>query len=263
VPIRAGRAFTYQDRSASRVVMTNETLARRLFPAGAPIGERLWMGETSYEIVGVVADYINEAFQALDRMPKLYLPLTETRANLTRLLFLIRASSDPAAVARSLRHDVQAALPGNLVTATMTIESIIDIGGQEMLVGTAPLAPLIATGMLLTAAGIYGVLAFAITRRSKELAVRVAIGASGRDLVRLVSAHTLRLVATGTMLGVSITYGLTGIMRAAGGGGSMFDPRWPAFAAPVLVVFAIGALATWVPSRRALKINPATLLRTQ
>jgi predicted permease len=262
VPIRAGRGFTYQDLPTSRVVITNETLARRLFRAGDAIGERLWIGETSYEIIGIVADYINAAFQGDDWMPKLYLPLTETRANLTRLPFLIRASGDPAVVARTLRRDVQAALPGNLVIYTTTIDRIIGIGGQELLVGTAPLAPLIATGMLLTAAGIYGVLAFAITRRSKELAVRVAIGATGRDLVWLVTSHTLRLVAIGTVLGIGITYGLMRVMRAAGGGGSVFDPRWPAFATPVLVVIVIGFLATWMPSRRVLKLNPAMLLRT-
>ncbi len=131
-----------------------------------------------------------------------------------------------------------------------------------MLTGTAPLVPLIATGMLLTAAGIYGVLAFAITRRSKELAVRVAIGASGRDVVRLVTAHSLRLIALGTFLGAGATFALTRVVHAAGGGGSMFDPRWPAFVVPVLIIVVIGALATWIPSRRALKINPAVLLRT-
>jgi predicted permease len=262
VPIRAGRGFTYQDLTSSRVVMTNETLARRLFPVANPVGQSLWIGETSYAIIGIVADYTNAAFQARDWMPKLYLPLTETRATLTEVPFLIRASGDPAAVARNLRRDVQSRLPGNLVIYTTTIDRIIDIGGQEMLVGTAPLAPLIATGMLLTAAGIYGVLAFAITRRSKELAVRLAIGATGRDMLWLVTGHTLRLVTIGTGLGIGITYGLTRVMRAAGGGGSFFDPRWPAFATPVLVVMVIGIVATWVPSRRVLGLNPATLLRT-
>jgi putative ABC transport system permease protein len=262
VPIRAGRGFTYQDVAASRVAMLNEALARRLFAAADPLGRRVWVGDASYEIVGVVADYMNAPFQGPDWRPKLYLPLTETGANLTRMQFLVRASGDPAVVVRTLRKDVQAALPGNAVTNTVTIDQIIDIGGQEMLVGTAPLAPLIAIGMLLTAAGIYGVLAFAIARRSKELALRVAIGASGRDLVWLVSGHSLRLVAIGTGCGVGGTYALTRILRAAGGGGSAFDPNWAAFVVPVVVVGIIGALATWIPSRRALKINPAILLRT-
>jgi ABC-type antimicrobial peptide transport system permease subunit len=163
---------------------------------------------------------------------------------------------------QTTRREIRDAAPGNVVTNTYTLDQIIAVMGQEMLVGTAPLMPLIAIGMLLTTAGIYGVLAFAITRRSRELAVRVAIGASRRDVIQLVVAHSLRLVAAGSALGIGVTFGLSRIVRAGGGGGSIYDPAWPSFAIPVLIVLAIGALATWLPSRRALRINPAVLLRT-
>jgi ABC-type antimicrobial peptide transport system permease subunit len=142
-----------------------------------------------------------------------------------------------------------------------TFDQIITIIGQEMLVGTAPLFPLIAVGTMLTAAGIYGVLAFAITRRSRELAVRIAIGATGGDVVRLVTAHTVRLIAIGTLLGTGTTFALSRVVRAVGGAGSIFDPPVEVFFAPLLVVVAIGALATWIPARRALKIDPSILLR--
>ena len=143
-----------------------------------------------------------------------------------------------------------------------TFDEITEVAGQEMLVGTAPLVPLIAIGMMLTMAGVYGVLAFAITRRSRELAVRVAIGATAGDLVRLVTAHSARLLATGTVAGIGLTFALSRIVRANGGVGSIYDPPWPAFVVPVLIVAAIGILATWIPSRRALTINPSTLLRS-
>jgi putative ABC transport system permease protein len=133
--------------------------------------------------------------------------------------------------------------------------------GQEILVGTAPLAPLIAIGMLLTTAGIYGVLAFAIVRRSRELAVRVAIGATRRDLVALVAGHSLRLVSMGTVLGVGGTLGLAAIVRASGGAGGVFDAGAMAFVIPLVLIVATAIVATWVPSRRVLKINPAVLLR--
>ena len=133
--------------------------------------------------------------------------------------------------------------------------------GQEILIGTAPLFPLIVIGMLLTAAGIYGVLAFAIARRSRELAVRIAVGATGRDLVRLVSAHTMRLVGVGATAGIAVTFGLSRIVRSSGGAGSIWDPGVQAFVIPVLIVIVIGAVATWIPARRALRINPADLLR--
>jgi putative ABC transport system permease protein len=262
VPLRAGRGFTAQDSANTRTVMVNETLARRLFAGGDPIGRQLWIADMAYEIVGVVADYKNATFQPRDRDPKVYLPLPGDRVDAKRMEFLVRATSDPTAVVLGLRRKIREAAPGNVVANAFTLDQIISISGQEMLVGTAPLAPLVATGLLLTAAGIYGVLAFAIARRSKELAVRVAIGATGRDLVRLVTAHSLRLITLGTFCGVGATFALTRVARAGGGGGSFFDPTWPAFVVPVLIILAIGVLATWIPSRRALRINPAMLLRT-
>jgi putative ABC transport system permease protein len=116
--------------------------------------------------------------------------------------------------------------------------------------------------MLLTTAGIYGVLTFAIARRSRELALRLAIGASGVDLVKLVSVQALRLVAAGAAIGIVVTFGLARVVRAGGGGSSIYDPEWTAFLTPVVIVFGIGALATWIPSRRAAKTDPAALLRT-
>ena len=104
-------------------------------------------------------------------------------------------------------------------------------------------------------------LAFAIARRSRELAVRVAIGATGRDLIRLVTTQSARLIVTGIALGIGLTFALSRIVRVSGGAGSIYDPGWPAFAAPVLVIAAIGGLATLVPSRRAMRIDPAAILR--
>jgi predicted permease len=262
VSMRAGRNFTSHDSTATRTAIVNEALARELYGGRDAVGQRLWTGDTSYEVVGVVADYRNTTFQP-ERVwnLKLYLPLDVTRSDVKQMAFLIRASADPAEVVRGLRRRIREAPAGTVIANAFTYRQIVGVAGQEMLIGTAPLAPLIATGMLLTAAGIYGVLAFAIARRSKELAVRVAIGASVGDIVRLVTAHSLRLIALGTFLGVGATFALTRVVRASGGAGSMFDAPWAAFAIPVLLIAVIGALATWIPSRRALRINPAVLLR--
>ena len=182
--------------------------------------------------------------------------------DMKRVSLLIRAAGDPMPLVPIVRRDVRDAAAGNAVTSSYTFDRIRTVMGQEILVGTAPLFPLIAIGMLLTAAGIYGVLAFSITRRSKQLAVRVAIGATGRDVIRLVTSQSLRLVALGCTLGVAVTFVLARVVRASGGAGTPYDPSWPIFAIPVLIIVGIGALATWIPSRRALKINPASLLRT-
>jgi putative ABC transport system permease protein len=262
VPVRAGRAFTSSDTPMSHTAIVNESLATHLFRTGNPVGRQIWLDGTSYEIVGIVAQYMNAAMQTNDWKPKIYLPLTAPTPSVRQLTFMIRATSDPIPVARALRTEVRNAAAGNEVANLFTLDEVIAIAGEETLVGTAPLLPLIATGMLLTTAGIYGVLAFAVARRSKELAVRVAIGARSSDLVRLVTLHSVRLIATGTMIGVGTTFALSRIVRASGGGGSFLDPSWPAFVVPVAVILIIGFVATLVPSRRAVKVDPAVLLRT-
>jgi predicted permease len=259
VQMRTGRAFTSHETGRSAIV--NESLARRLFQGRGAPGHRIWIGEHSYDLVGVVTNYSSNPLRYPDVDPKVYLPLPDHAAALTRVHFLVRTAGDPAPLTQTIRHHVRDALPGTIVTHAYTMNQILAVMGQEILLGTAPLLPLITIGMLLTTAGIYGVLAFAITRRSRELAVRVAVGARGSDLVRLVSAQTVRLVGVGTAAGVAVTFGLSRVVRASGGEGSVWDPGMQAFVIPVMIVLIIGGFATWIPSRRALKINPAILLR--
>jgi ABC-type antimicrobial peptide transport system permease subunit len=261
VPMLAGRDFTTGDSAANRMAIVNDALARRLFGGRAAVGSRVVIGGTDYDIVGVAGDYGTNPFQQRHIALKLFLPLALNGAAAKRIQILVRASADPAALVKSVRQEVRDASIGNNVVSIFTYDQITQVMGEEMLVGTAPLFPLIVIGMLLTTAGIYGVLAFAIARRSRELAVRVAIGATGRDLVRLVTAHSARLVLIGTACGIGLTFALSRIVRASGGAGSVYDPDWPSFAVPVVIVAAIGAVATLIPSRRATKIDPAVLLR--
>jgi hypothetical protein len=262
VPVRAGRSFSSQDSPAARVAIVNETLAKRLFSGASGAGQRVWIGGAPHDIVGVVADYAQNPAQILMTRPKVFLPLPADGKNLRRLHFVIRAESDPGPLVEQVRRRAPDAAPGIVVVGAYTFDRIRTIGSQEVLAGTAPLVPLIAIGTLLTTAGIYGVLAFAIARRSREFAVRMAIGATGGDVVRLVTAHTIRLVGIGATLGIAVTFGLSRVVRAAGGAGSIWDPPLHVFVWPVVAVIAIGAIATWAPSRRALRINPAVLLRS-
>jgi predicted permease len=261
VAMRAGRAFTTSDTPSTHTAIVNEAVAARLFPTRGAVGQQIWVRGTAYDVIGVVAQYVNVALQPTDWDPKVYLPLEAPHTDVTQMTFMVRAVGSPSAMTRALRQTARGAAAGNVVASLYTLDEVVATGSQEILFGTAPLAPLIATGLLLTAAGIYGVLAFAIARRSKELALRVAIGASGRDIVRLVTAHSLRLVVAGTIVGIGATFALSRIVRASGGGGSFLDPDWPAFIVPALIIAAIALIATWVPSRRALRINPAILLR--
>jgi putative ABC transport system permease protein len=263
VPLRAGRAFTRQDSLSAREVIVNEALANHVLQGRDPIGAQIWVAGKAHDIVGVVADYASNLAQIIGRPePKVFLPLPLESKDITRVQVVIRAEGDPLALTQVVRNQMRNAAAGTIVTNTFAFDQLMKVAAQEILIGTAPLFPLIAVGMLLTTAGIYGTLAFAITRRSRELAVRMAIGASGRDIVRLVAAHTIRLVAAGSTLGIAVTFGLSQVVRASGGAGSIFDPRGQSFMIPVLIVLAAATLSSWIPARRALRIDPASLLRT-
>ena len=262
VQMRAGRPFSKIDASTSRGAIVNESLARRMFQARDPVGARLWIAGTPYDVIGVVADYASNPLRASLPEPRVFVPLAVDSKDVRRLTFLVRAESDPSALVQAIRTEARKVAPGSDVSSVETVDQMIRIMGEEMMVGTAPLFPLVTIGMLLTTAGIYGVLAFAIARRSRELAVRLAVGASARDVVRLVTAHTVRLIAAGSAVGLLLMFALSRVVRSGGGADSIWDPALHSFVLPVLVVVVVGALATWIPSRRALQIDPVVLLRT-
>jgi predicted permease len=262
VPMRAGRAFSGADSSAGRTAIVNEALARQLFPGRDALGARLWVADVPHDVIGVVADYARHPLWADQPVPRVFVPLAPDATSVKRMHFLVRTVGNPARLVQTVRTEARNVAPGTVVGSVETVDGIIRIMGQEMLVGTAPLAPLVTIGMMLTTAGIYGVLAFAIARRSRELAVRVAVGASARDVVRLVMGHAVRLIAVGSALGLLLMFALSRVVRAGGGAGSIWDPALLSFVLPVVVVVAVGALATWIPSRRALKIDPVVLLRS-
>jgi predicted permease len=261
VPMRAGRTFVDTDRSTrATVAIVNESLANRLFPGQRAIGNHIWLDQAGYEVVGVVADYLS--FPLSRPSPAVFLALAADGGGATRLIFVLRAPGAQGPLAATLRRDIPRVGRGTLVAGTTNVDEVLAIGGQEMLAATYPLVPLIAIGIALTAVGIYAVLAFTIERRSKELAVRLALGATARDIVGIVAALTVRLIAGGSVLGLGTTFALSRIVRATGGAGSFLDtPAWPAFVFPALILAAVGALATWIPAQCALRIQPAVLLR--
>jgi predicted permease len=261
VPIRSGRAFSTTDAvTAPTVAIVNEALARRLWANGTALGRRVRVNGGRYDVIGVVGDY--RYFPISSVTPAVYVPLSSEVSDLTRLQFVSRAATGAGPLIAGLRRDIRRIASGYVVASALTADEWIATGGQEILAGTAPLIPLIAIGMLLTASGVYAVLAFAVARRSKEFALRTALGASTRDIVRLVVGHSVRLLLIGSVLGVVVTFALSRVVRAIGGAGSLFDtPDWPAFVIPCLIMLGVAAIATWIPTQRALQAEPAMLLR--
>jgi putative ABC transport system permease protein len=262
IAIRAGRAFSVSDSSAGRTAIVNESLARQVFADRQAVGARVWLAGVAHDVIGVVADYSSNPLRADTPEPRVFLPLAPDSADVKRMHFVVRSAVDPATLVRAVREETTKVAPGTVVASAQPVDQILLIIGQEMLVGTAPLVPLVTIGLMLTMAGIYGVLAFAIARKSRELAVRIAVGATASDVVRLVTGHTLRLLTFGAAAGLLAMFGLARLVRAGGGAGTVWDPGVGSFVVPVLLLLVVGAIASWIPSRRALAIDPVVLLRT-
>ncbi len=261
VSIRAGRGFAANEdgQDAAPVAIVNEALVDRMWPGKNPIGMELWTEGRCYDVVGVVNNYRNVPLSVI--APAFFLPVSSATEELTHLTFYIRSTGSPAELVQPVRADIRNVAADHVVSSVFTLDSIIEIIGREILTAVYPMTPLIATGLLLTAAGIYGVLSFAIARRSKELAVRVAVGATALQLLTLIAGLSLRLSGLGILFGIGTTFALSRFIQGEGG---VFDsPNLTVFVVPMFILLTLGALATWVPSRLALSINPASLLRME
>jgi predicted permease len=259
VRITRGRAFDAADAHAS-VAIVSDGFSHEWTDSRDPVGQRVWLDGHAFDIVGVVADYDQQVFQPSRSVPKLFTVMSEREAAGTRADALVRVAGDPATYVERIRQTFRAHHE-DAITRVTPLNQIVTIGGQEMLAGTAPLVPLVTIGLLLSAAGIYGVLAFAIQRRARELAIRLAIGATHGRIAGLVVRQAMWLAGIGCACGIGLTFTLSRIVRAVGGGGSFLDPPWPAFLVPVVVIGTVALVATWVPIRRTFKIQPSAVLR--
>jgi putative ABC transport system permease protein len=263
VRVLMGRGVSVADvSSGASVAVVNQELVTRVWPRpeeqADAIGRFISIDDVRHQIIGVVPNFKGMALSP-DR-PAVYVPLPET-SDLGHVNFAIRVSGHPSALVAPIRRaliDLDGRQRG---IAVFTLDDVVAVGGREVLSAVLPMVPLIATALLLVAAGLYGVLTFAITRRSQELAIRLAIGATHKDLRQLVMRQSARLVFSGALLGIGLTFLLTRLVQGRGG---IFEaPGVHTFFVPLLVVSAVGIVATLGPFRRAMRVSPVALLRSR
>ena len=226
------------------------------------MGTPLLIANERYDVVGVVAGYASGPTPTPS--PRVYRPLVRGQRLPTGMPIVVRAAADVRFVVKRLREEMRDLGNGYRVPFALSVNEVLNAGAAEIMVLAVATSPLLAIGLFLTASGVFAVLASAISRRGRELAVRAALGAGRGALARLVIAQTLSLMARGALAGVFGTYLLTRAAAAAGDGGSSFaTPRWEAFALPVAIVLAVAAMAAWIPARRAMHADPARLLRSE
>jgi predicted permease len=276
ISLRAGRTFTAQDRRGMpKVMVIGEELARQAFPGQDPIGKRIACCEPgeagpdspSFQVVvGVVADVRSSSPGAPPR-PQFYLPLDQVPAEAwdwtSRTLgVVVRGTGTEPAVLSKLTPLVRAAV--REVDATVPVydvRSMVDrrqqTMGQERF-GAALLSGLGLVGLVLAGVGIYGVVAFFVNQRTREMAVRLALGAGVRDVVTLVVRQGLQPVVAGLALGVAGAVVAGQALRAVLFGVGALDPL--TLLAVTAVLLVVAGLASWLPARRAARVDPARSL---
>ena len=263
IPLLRGRTFTPADSAdAARVCIISETIARRSFPNEDPIGENLLFGSagtTARRIVGVVGDV---KFRALkeDSRPEIYAPFNQEPA--ATMQFAVRA---PRSIANSLAptlaakvHALDRDLPVDDVTpmADTVSETIAPERFRTLLLGLFG-----AVAILLTAVGVYGVLSYNVTMRTREIGIRMALGSTRGDVQRLVLGQGMLQIGVGLIAGLALAFALTRLMRSMLYDVSAADP--PTFVSVVVLVTLVALIACYVPARRATKVNPIIALRNE
>ncbi len=259
IPLLAGRFLDERDaQTASRTSVINETMARRYFPDRSPLGQIIQNPHGKSEVVGIVADIHT---QGLDRDPKkqVYLPLKQSP--MAGMAVVARTERDPLAFGGTIQSVIWSVDPEQPIYQLTTMEQIIARAVFLPRLSTTLLALFAAGALLLAALGIYGVLSYSVSQRTREIGLRMALGASGGSTVSLVVRHSLGLIAIGGALGLSaaivLARWLAGILYGIG----PFDV--PSFSLAALALFAAGLVASLLPAVRATNIDPMVALREQ
>ena len=262
VPVTRGRTFNSGDTpDGLPVVMVNEAFVRRFYPNQDPLGKRVtFNGFDSQQvqwltIVGVVADTRRSGF-ALPVREELYYPMSQT--NPGSMYVLVRTRAAPETVIAPVRSAVASLDPQLAIALPRTIGMVMAGGVAEERFRMTLVAGFAATAMLLAALGVYGLMAFATTQRTKEFGVRMALGATPGGVLRSVMRDGMVLAAIGLAVGLAAAVAAARAMRQMLFGISPFDPV--TFAAMAAALLAVAALASFVPARRAMKVDPMVSL---
>ncbi len=261
IPVLEGREFDDRvDREGSpAVALVNEAMARRYWPGRSPVGRRIDIGGAARTVVGTVRDFRTGSLR--DRpAPQVYLPMAQDPgAGLQPLNLLVRGRSGASGVAEAIRSEIRRLDP-SLPSRLGTFDE--ELGGQlvPQRLGSALLGLFGLLSLVLAAVGIYAVISFGVAARTREIGVRMALGARAADVRRLVVAQTARPVAAGVALGVILGAVAARLLAGFLYGVSPSDPVTFAGVTALLLFCALGA--AYLPARRASRIDPMTALRT-
>jgi putative ABC transport system permease protein len=264
IRLLAGRTFTSRDvLGVPTAIVINETMARQMWSNESPLGKRLvlkdWGDPLPGEIVGVVADAKQDALDQ-PAQPAVYYSMAQFPQGTLTTYLLIRADGPPEALAAGIRNriwSVDSALP----VQVESFEQVIAATLERRRFTLAILAAFAAVALLLAVVGIYGLVAYLVEQRARELGIRMALGAQGRDVLRLVLGEGFRLTVRGLAIGALAALAFTRLLAGLVFGVQTADPL--TYATSAVLLGAATLAACWMPARRAMRADPLAALRNE
>jgi putative ABC transport system permease protein len=262
VPMQAGREFTDADNAtAPKVVIVNQALAHRYWPNQNPVGKHIVVGrQAPSEVVGVASDVKNRGL-ALDAQPQIYMPFPQLPWGNMNLL--VRTANDPHALISAVRGQISAIDADQPVTSIQTVNELMEGSLAQPRFMMLLLGVFSAMALVLAMVGIYGVLAYSVAQRRQELGIRMALGASKSDILRLVVEYGFTLTAAGIAIGVVLAMALSWIMASMLSGilYRVSARDLTTFVLAPLLFLVIALFASYMPARRATQVDPNEAVR--
>ncbi len=265
IPLIKGRYFNEQDRQGGTgAAIINQALAQQYFSSEEPIGKRIsHIGANQnegdpeqWEIVGVVGD-VHHSDLTVAANPEIYLPYQQNSWNWGN--FLVRTSGDPASLAPAFREQIRAVDKSVTLTNVRPLPEAISETVAQPRFYTFLFALFGAIGLVLTVTGVYGLISYTVSQRTQEIGIRMALGATRQNVVRMVLRQGVVLALAGVAVGLTISLGLARVIVSL-----LFEVKptdWISFSAATLVLLSAAILASYIPARRATKVDPLVALR--
>ena len=274
IPLLQGRSFTEDDDgSAPGVVIINEAMAKRYWPKGDPLKDRLLIAqamgpnfeEPARQIIGVVADTHNRALDR-DPDPAMFVPIAQMPDKMTALnsrvaplWWIVRTNVEPHSLVKPISAALRDASGGLPVAHIRSMDEIVSLNTSRERFNMLLLSIFGGSALLMAAIGIYGLMAYSVQQRTQELGVRMALGAQASSLRNMVIRQGMTLALIGVVIGVGGAFWLTRFLASFLFGVKAWDPT--AFIATPILLSAVALVAIWVPARRATRVDPMQALR--
>ncbi len=258
IPVVAGRAFTEEEvRAGRKVAIVNETMARQFWPDGSAVGRIIRIGgKDPHEVVGIARDH---KVRSVGEAPRPYLHVPSGRSQSVNLV--VRTTMPATAALPGLRTALWGLEPNIVFTEDVPVQQVADTTVAPTRVGAMVLMAFGALALGLAAVGVYGVIAYSVSRRTREVGIRMALGAERGQVLRMVLGQGVRLAAAGVGLGVLASAGVGRLLESLLYGVSSFDPI--AYAAAAAILILIAGAANLIPAISASRIDPVRALRSE